>query len=122
MLIGALAAAGPSNPAFGADAPVQLVSSGDQTTDRDAFRRKAWNDTQEWQHKLYNFGENAKTNGHKAGAEAEDEMDKAWTNYRTAARNLRTVNGDGWKSVKISYVKASRELANTWDKIRPEDR
>jgi len=123
MLIGALAAtAGQSNPAFGADSSIQLVSSGDRTTDRDSFRRQAWNDTQEWQRKLYIFSENAKTNGHKAGIEAENEVDKAWTNYRAAARNLRTLSDDGWKSTKTSYVKASRELANAWDKIRAEDR
>lgn len=98
------------------------VSSGDQATDRDAFKRKAWNDTQEWQNKLYNFGENAKTNGHRAGTEVENELNQAWTNYRAAARNLRTLGDDSWKSTKTSYVKASRELANAWDKIRPEDR
>jgi hypothetical protein len=32
------------------------------------------------------------------------------------------LSDDGWKSTKTSYVKASRELANAWDKIRAEDR
>ncbi len=123
MLIGALAAsAGPSTPAFGSDAPIHLVSSGDRTADRDTFKRQAWNDTQEWQYRLYNFNETAKANGHKAGAEAENELNQAWTDYRAAARNLRTVGDDGWKSTKTSYVQASRDLANAWDKIRPENR
>jgi hypothetical protein len=122
MLIGALpAVAGPSTLAFGSDAPVRLAADVAPTTDRDTYTQKARNDMHEWLQKLHAFNEKMKANGHKAGNAAENDLDKAWTDYRTASHKLRTVGDDGWESAKTSYDKASRDLANAWEKFRSKD-
>jgi hypothetical protein len=38
------------------------------------------------------------------------------------ASKLQTVGAEGWESAKTSFEKASRELAEAWHKIHPEDK
>jgi hypothetical protein len=35
---------------------------------------------------------------------------------------LQTVAADGLEDAKVSYEKATSELADEWQKVRPEDR
>ncbi len=118
MLIGALpAVAGQSTVALGSDAPVRLTANGKPTTDRDTYTQKARDDMQEWQQKLHTFSENAEAKGQEAGNAAENDLNQAWTKAEAASSELQTASAEDWQSAKISYEKASRDLANAWDKI-----
>jgi hypothetical protein len=77
---------------------------------------------QEWQQKLHHFGERAKVKALKEGNAAENELNAAWTKTETEAHKLQTAGTEGWDDAKISYEHASHELANAWDRIRPEDK
>jgi hypothetical protein len=76
----------------------------------------------EWQRKLINFNEKVETKGKEASTVAEKDLQKAWTKADTASHELQTVGAKGWKSAKASFENASRELAEAWDKVRPEDK
>jgi hypothetical protein len=49
-------------------------------------------------------------------------LTKAWTKAEAASRKLQTVGAKDWESAKTSFEKASRELAEAWDKIRSPDK
>jgi hypothetical protein len=123
MLIGVLqAAAGQAALELGSGGvPIQLAGN-DSTADRDTYTQKARNDMQEWQHKLDGFSENAKVNGQKAGEAAGNDLYQAWAQAKDKSSRLQTAGAQDWQSARISYVKATRDLANAWDRIRPEDR
>jgi len=44
------------------------------------------------------------------------------TKAEAASRQLQTVGAKGWESAKTSFEKASRELAEAWHKIHPEEK
>jgi hypothetical protein len=46
----------------------------------------------------------------------------AWNKAEAASRKLETVGAEGWEHAKTSFEQASRELAETWHKIHPEDK
>lgn len=122
MLIGQLpAAAGQSALAPGSSAPVRLAA-GDSTADRDTYARKAQAEMREWQQKLHDFGESAEGKGKAAGDAAGKDVHAAWTKAERASHKLRTVGAEGWDGARASFEKASRELAEAWHKIHPEDK
>jgi hypothetical protein len=98
-------------------ARVQLVADND--ADRGPYTQKAQDDMQQWQQKLHDFGEKAKTTGQQGGAAAKEDLDKAWTKARVAADKLKTAGADGWQGAKTTYEKATHDLADTWDRIKP---
>jgi hypothetical protein len=53
---------------------------------------------------------------------AKNDLNKAWTKAKAASSRLQTAGAEGWASAKTSFEEASRELADAWDKIRPEDK
>ena len=57
----------------------------------------------------------------EAGNAAENDLNNAWTKAETASSKLQTVGAESWESAKTSFEEASRELADTWHKIHPED-
>jgi len=68
MLIGALpAVAGPSAPASGSRAAVQVAAANESAADRDSYTRRAQDELREWQHKLREFGDQAAASGKAAG-------------------------------------------------------
>jgi hypothetical protein len=73
---------------------------------------------QDWQRKLHDFGEKAAANGHAAADAAENDLNAAWIAADADARKLQTATAEGWEDAKISFEKASRDLADAWDKIR----
>jgi len=122
MLIGALPAAGQSTLALGSGAPVRLAAGSNATTaDRDTYTQQARDKMPEWQRKLHDFSEKAKTKGQEAGNAAGNDLNAAWAKTQAEAHKLQTATAEGWESAKASYEKASRELADTWDKIRSQD-
>lgn len=74
---------------------------------------------QDWQQKLHAFSETAKAKGEKAGDAAAHELNTAWTKAQAQAHKLQTAGAEDWESAKASYEKASRELADAWDRNRP---
>ncbi|HXQ52184.1 MAG TPA: hypothetical protein VN802_13905 [Stellaceae bacterium] len=123
MLVGALpAGAGPSTLSLGSGAPVRLAAAGDATSDRDTYMQKARDDMQEWQRKLHDFSANVEAKGKEAGAATEADLNRAWTKAEAASRQLQTVGAEAWDNAKSSYEKATRELADAWNKARPQDK
>ncbi|MGC2201257.1 MAG: hypothetical protein WA633_14065 [Stellaceae bacterium] len=122
MLIGGLPAAGQSTLTLGSGAPVQLAAGGDSTADRDTYTQKARDEMQEWQRKLHDFSAKAEAKGQEAGNAAENDLNKAWAQAEAASRKLQTVGAESWESAKTSFEEASRELADAWHKIHPEDK
>jgi hypothetical protein len=123
MLIGALpAAAGQPELVLGSTAPIRLAASSDSTGDRDTYTQKARDEMREWQRKLINFTEKTEAKGKEASSAAENDLHKAWTKADAASRELQTVSAEGWKGAKTSFENAVRELADAWDKVRPQDK
>jgi hypothetical protein len=77
---------------------------------------------QEWERKLRDYSEKAEAKGREAGNAAENDLNKAWNKAEAASHKLETVGAEGWEHAKASFEQASRELAETWHKIHPEDK
>ena len=116
MLIGALpAAAGQLNSS---DTHIQLAADSHSTADRDTYTQRTRDDMRQWQQKLHDFSENAKAKGQQTGNAADNDLNAAWTKTQAEADKLQAASAEGWASAKASYEKASRELADAWDKVR----
>jgi hypothetical protein len=123
MLIGALpAAASQSTVILGSGAPIRLAAASDPSGARDTYTQKARAEMREWRRKLDNFSRKAEAKGKEASNAAEIDLNKAWVKTKAASHELQTVGAKGWKSAKASFENASRELAEAWDKVRPEDK
>jgi hypothetical protein len=103
-------------------APVRMAANGNATSDRETYTQKAREEMQEWQRKLHEYGETAEAKGSEAGNAAENGLRTAWTKAEAASRQLQTARADGWESAKISYDRASRDLADAWHKVHPDDK
>jgi hypothetical protein len=99
-----------------------LAANSDLTADRDTYAKQARDEMQEWQRKLHAFRKKAAAKGEETGYAAENDLNKAWTKTEAASRKLQTAGTQGWDSAKTSFEKASGELADAWDKIRPQDK
>jgi len=120
MLIGALPeAAGQSSPS---GTQIQSAAGSNTTADRDTYTQKARDDMQQWQKKLHDFSESAKAKGQQAGNAAENELNAVWAKTQAETHKLQAATAEGWESAKASYEKASRELADTWNKIGSQDK
>ena len=123
MLIGALPAlAGQPVPLSPSNAPIRLAADTASTMDHDTYLQRAKNEVQEWQRKVHDFGEQAKAKGQTTGNSAGDELNEAWNKTEAASHRLQTASADGWESAKISFEKASHNLADAWHKVHPEER
>ena len=120
MLFSVLPAA--AGQSISSDTRIQLAAGGDSTADRDTYTQKARDAMHEWQLKLHDFSEKAKAKGQEEGKAAENELKAAWTKAEAEQHKLETASAEGWKSAKISFEKASHDLKEVWDKIRPDDK
>jgi hypothetical protein len=120
MLFGALPAA--AGQSISSGTPIQLAAAGDSTADRDTYTQKARDDMHEWQQKLRDFGAKAKAKGNEEDDAARNELNAAWTKADAEQRKLRSASAEGWDSAKISFEKASHDLKEVWDKIRPDNK
>jgi hypothetical protein len=116
MLIGAL----PAAQSISSDARIRLAAGG-STSDRDTYNQSARDATQEWQIKLHDLSEKAKAKGQEEANAAENELKAAWTKA-DAEHKLQSASAEGWESARISFEKASYDLKEVWDKIRPDDK
>jgi len=117
VLLGALPAA--AAPQVSADPQSQSAAGNDAATGRAAYTQHARGDMQEWQQKLRNFGVDAKAKGQEAGHATGNGLKAAWSKTQEESRNLQTASAEGWASAKVSYEKATHELAEAWDRNRP---
>ena len=76
----------------------------------------------EWQQKLHDFSEKAKAKGREEGNAAENELNAALTKAEAEQHKLESASAEDWESAKISFEKASHDLKEVWDKIRPDDK
>jgi hypothetical protein len=120
LLIGALPATAGGSTA--SDTPVRLAAGSNSPADRDTYTHEAQHEMQEWQQKLHAFSVNAEAKGKEAGDTAENDLNTAWAAAESASRALEVASAEGWENAKISYKKASQELADAWDKVRPQDK
>ncbi|MGA2128533.1 MAG: hypothetical protein ABSG76_20570 [Xanthobacteraceae bacterium] len=122
MLIGTLpAAAGQSTVALGWEAPVRLAG-GDLTAERETYNQVKRGEMRKWQHKIDDFNQKAEAAGGEPGSTVEGALTRAWTNAQVAAADLQTAGPESWESAKISFEKASRDLADIWSKIQPQNK
>jgi hypothetical protein len=117
MLVGAVAAADQPIPP---DGPIHWTAGTDSVTLRETYMQRTRAELQEWRTKLYGFSERAKAEGKKDDDAAEQGLNAAWTKTQVESRNLQTVSEDGWETAKASFEKASKELAEAWDKAQPQ--
>jgi hypothetical protein len=51
----------------------------------------------DWQQKVYDFSEKAKTSARKEGNAAEKELNAAWATIQVEAQKLKTASAEGWE-------------------------
>ena len=114
-LVGTLPAAGQSvQPTRSASSvQVALVS----TADRDAYVTQVREEMRQWQLKLQDFSEKARTKATEESTAAQSEFNKAWAEADVASQKLETAGAADWESAKSSFKKASQKLAAVWQKI-----
>ncbi len=117
LLIAALPAA--AAPPVAADPQVQTDTGSDATVNRGTYTQQARSDMRDWQQKPSDLGRNAKAGGEKAGNAAGSDLNIAWKKTQQESRNLQTASAEGWAGAKLSYEKASHELADAWDRNKP---
>jgi outer membrane murein-binding lipoprotein Lpp len=96
-----------------------LLVADDDDTDRSSFTQHAQDDIHQWQRKVHDFGRQTKAAGQQGANSAKHDLDDAFAKAKVAADQLRTVGADGWHGAKTTYQKASHDLADTWNRIKP---
>ena len=123
MLAGVLpASAGQPVSLLPSNAPIRLVADTASTADRDTYMQRAKGELEEWQRKMHDFSEQAKTTGQTASNSTGNELNEAWNKTEAASHRLQAASADGWESAKISFENASHNLADAWHKVHPEEK
>ena len=118
MLTGGPSANGPPDLPLRPPTHISAQSSL-SASDRDTYERKVQDELREWQIKLADFSKKTETNGRNASVAAQHDLNMAWAQTELEANRLQSVDRKDWDSAKTAYENASRELAATWEKIRP---
>jgi hypothetical protein len=114
-LTGTLSAAGQLDQPAQSVPSVQVASV--STADRDTYVQQARAEMQQWQLKLQDFSEKARTKATDANVAAQKDFNEAWAEADVASQKLETVGAADWESAKSSFKKASQKLAAVWQKI-----
>jgi hypothetical protein len=123
LLIGALpAAAGQSTLTPITGATIQLADAGGKTADQDTYTHEAKVEMRAWRRKLRDFGVTTKADGTEVRDATDKDLKVAWSKAKIASRNLQAASAEGWESAKVTYDQASRDLADAWHKVRPDDK
>jgi len=115
LLMGALAVA------VGQPASSQTQAATGAPDDRDSYTRNAQEKIHDWQAKVDDFTAKTAAKGQHVATVAETGLQTAWSKTQTEAQRLQTVGATGWDSAKSSFEKASRDMSDAWDKVRPRD-
>jgi hypothetical protein len=89
---------------------------------RDGYIQKSEAELDDWQAKLVQFDDETKARVQQDAAAARADLMAAMDKAETGAWKMQTVAADGLENAKISYEKATSELADTWEKMQPDDR
>jgi len=100
--------------------PAPLPASGGiaATADHESFTQQTQHEMQDWQHKLQELRESAKAKGQQVGSAAQHDLDKAWADTQVQAERVKAATIDNWENAKAGFQKASRDLADAWDRVR----
>jgi small-conductance mechanosensitive channel len=104
------------------DADAQSASRKNSTSQRDTYILKSQVELDDWQARLVRFEEETNARMRKDGVATWTELLAALDKAEAGAYKLQTVAADGLEDAKVSYEKATSELADEWQKVRPEDR
>jgi hypothetical protein len=123
VLAGASPAAAQSKPASNQGVSVGVAPpTPDAAAERQSYTQKAQADVRIWQQKLHDFDAKAQIKATEAQASASKDLDKAWTETKTASARLETAGEKDWNSAKASFKTASDKLAVSWHKVNPADK
>ena len=123
VLAGASPAAAQSKPASDqAGVSVGMAPARDAAAERESYAQKSQAEVRIWQQKLHDFDAKAQIKATEAQASASKDLDKAWTETKTASARLQTAGEKDWDSAKASFKTASDKLAVSWHKVNPADK
>lgn len=122
VLAGASPAVAQSKPASNQGVSVGAAHTRDAAAERESYTQKAQADVRIWQQKLHDFDAKAQIKATEAQASASKDLDKAWTETKTASARLETAGEKDWNSAKASFKTASDKLAVSWHKVNPADK
>jgi hypothetical protein len=114
-MFGTLPAAGQSVQPTPSASSVQVASV--STADRETYVQQAREEMRQWQLKLQDFSEKARTKATEESTAAQSEFNKAWAEADVASQKLETAGAADWESAKSSFKNASQKLAAVWQKI-----
>jgi hypothetical protein len=103
-------------------ASFRLAADSTLPSDRETYAQMARDQVQAWDRKLHNLSESAVAEAKVAGDAAKNDLDAGWSKTEAASRQLEAASAEDWESAKASFETASRELADAWHKIHPNDK
>jgi hypothetical protein len=121
-LAGASPAAAQSKPASNQGISVGVAPTRDAAAERESYTQKAQGEVRIWQQKLHDFDAKAQVKATEAQASASKDLDRAWTETKTASARLETAGDKDWDSAKVEFKTASDKLAVSWHKVNPADK
>jgi hypothetical protein len=132
VLIGMLALTGAAPAAAQAQldksASVGMATKDDRAAEMNNYTNHAQGEMNLWEQKLRDFNAGAVTNATDPQKSANENLNKAWTETRTAwsqlvkvGLNVGTDGANDWASAKASFQTASDKLAAAWQKANPAD-
>ena len=121
-LAGASPAAAQSKPASNQGISVGVAPARDAAAERESYTQKAQGEVRIWQQKLHDFDAKAQVKATEAQASASKDLDRAWTETKTASARLETAGEKDWDSAKVEFKTASDKLAVSWHKVNPADK
>ncbi len=94
------------------------VSAADQ---RDTYIVKSEEELDEWQVKLLRFCDEAKLQARADTAVTKDRLLTALEKAEAGASRLQTAGAENWDEARVSYERATSDLAVAWDKVQAGD-
>ncbi len=103
-------------------AEIQPAATASPRSQRDIYILESEADLDLWQAKLLQIDEETDALMRKDGATCWADVLAAMDKAEAGAYKLQIVTAEGLGNARVSYEKAISDLANTWEKARPEDR
>jgi len=91
------------------------------TQKRQEYQERAQRQMDEWGHKMSAATESAKENGKELAADAQAELDHAWSDTKEQWAKLQQASADGWERARTAYERASRKMRDEWSKFHGEE-
>ena len=105
---------------------VAPATSLDPATERSSYTNHAQGEMHMWEQKLHDFNAKVETDATEAQTSVSKNLDGAWTETKTAWRqlvkvalNIGTTGPNAWDSAKASFQTVSDKLAVAGQKVNP---